>query len=81
MLDPVGNFWLLPTYVKYGSVLPVLCVLLEFSKETCRIMISMLDRDRSGKMGFNEFKELWAALNQWKVIDCAPRSFIFNFDF
>ena len=38
-----------------------------FSKETCRIMISMLDRDYSGKMGFNEFKELWAALNQWKV--------------
>ena len=38
-----------------------------FSKDTCRIMIAMLDRDRSGKMGFNEFKELWAALNQWKV--------------
>ena len=30
-------------------------------------MIAMLDRDYSGKMGFNEFKELWAALNQWKV--------------
>lgn len=30
-------------------------------------MIAMLDRDRSGKMGFNEFKELWTALNQWKV--------------
>lgn len=30
-------------------------------------MISMLDRDYSGKMGFNEFKELWGALNQWKV--------------
>ena len=38
-----------------------------FSKETCRIMIAMLDRDRSGKMGFSEFKELWTALNQWKV--------------
>ena len=38
-----------------------------FSKETCRIMISMLDRDRSGTMGFNEFKELWTVLNQWKV--------------
>ena len=24
-------------------------------------------RDYSGKMGFNEFKELWGALNQWKV--------------
>eukprot|EP00794_Sanderia_malayensis_P003131 gene3131-3599_t len=37
-----------------------------FSLETCRIMISMLDRDYSGKMGFNEFKELWGVLNQWK---------------
>lgn len=33
-------------------------------------MIAMLDRDHSGKMGFNEFKELWAALNQWKVNQC-----------
>lgn len=37
-----------------------------FSKETCRIMITMLDRDYSGQMGFSEFKELWASLNQWK---------------
>ncbi|KAJ7371939.1 hypothetical protein OS493_022037 [Desmophyllum pertusum] len=38
-----------------------------FSLETCRIMITMLDRDYSGKMGFAEFKELWQALNQWKT--------------
>jgi len=37
-----------------------------FSMEACRLMICMLDRDFSGKMGFNEFKELWGALNQWK---------------
>lgn len=37
-----------------------------FNGETCRLMISMLDRDYSGKMGFNEFKELWTALNMWK---------------
>ncbi|KAF6113886.1 grancalcin [Phyllostomus discolor] len=37
-----------------------------FSLETCRIMIAMLDRDYTGKMGFNEFKELWTALNGWK---------------
>ncbi|XP_023678566.1 grancalcin [Paramormyrops kingsleyae] len=37
-----------------------------FSLETCRIMISMLDVDMTGKMGFNEFKELFAALNGWK---------------
>uniref|UniRef100_A0A7M5XPH5 EF-hand domain-containing protein n=1 Tax=Clytia hemisphaerica TaxID=252671 RepID=A0A7M5XPH5_9CNID len=38
-----------------------------FSMEACRLMICMLDRDYSGKMGFNEFRELWGALNQWKV--------------
>ncbi|XP_061760674.1 grancalcin-like isoform X3 [Nerophis ophidion] len=37
-----------------------------FSLETCRIMIAMLDRDFTGKMGFNEFKELFMALNGWK---------------
>jgi len=29
--------------------------------------LTLVKRDLSGKMGFNEFKELWAALNQWKV--------------
>lgn len=38
-----------------------------FSLETCRLMINMLDRDYSGMMGFNEFKELWGCLNQWKT--------------
>jgi len=37
-----------------------------FSLETCRIMIAMLDRDQTWKMGFNEFKELFQALNGWK---------------
>ncbi|XP_047418678.1 sorcin [Sciurus carolinensis] len=37
-----------------------------FNLETCRLMVSMLDRDRSGTMGFNEFKELWAVLNGWR---------------
>lgn len=37
-----------------------------FNLETCRLMIAMLDRDMSGKMGFNEFKELGMALNGWK---------------
>ncbi|MBN3298008.1 sorcin isoform X2 [Amia ocellicauda] len=37
-----------------------------FSLETCRLMINMLDRDMSGTMGFNEFKELWSVLNAWK---------------
>ncbi|XP_076848723.1 grancalcin [Brachyhypopomus gauderio] len=42
-----------------GSYMP-------FSLNTCRIMIAMLDRDYSGKMGFTEFKELFAVLNGWK---------------
>lgn len=29
-------------------------------------MVSMLDRDMSGTMGFTEFKELWAVLNGWR---------------
>lgn len=37
-----------------------------FSLETCKIMIAMLDRDYTGKMGFNEFKELFTALSGWK---------------
>ncbi|KAJ8290809.1 hypothetical protein GJAV_G00017820 [Gymnothorax javanicus] len=37
-----------------------------FNLETCRTMISMLDRDFSQSMGFNEFKELWGVLNGWK---------------
>ncbi|XP_044149508.1 sorcin [Bufo gargarizans] len=37
-----------------------------FSLDACRLMIAMLDRDMSGKMGFNEFKELSMALNGWK---------------
>ncbi|XP_034533554.1 LOW QUALITY PROTEIN: grancalcin-like [Notolabrus celidotus] len=37
-----------------------------FSLETCRIMIAMLDRDFTGKMGFSEFKDLFQALNGWK---------------
>lgn len=38
-----------------------------FSLETCRLMINMLDRDLSCTMGFNEFKDLWQALNGWRA--------------
>ncbi|XP_038045121.1 sorcin-like [Patiria miniata] len=38
-----------------------------FSKAVCELLILSLDRDRSGMMGFTEFKELWDALNQWKA--------------
>ncbi|XP_040020610.1 sorcin [Gasterosteus aculeatus] len=38
-----------------------------FSMETCRLMVSMLDRDHSNSMGFPEFKELWQVLSGWKT--------------
>ncbi|XP_026228777.1 sorcin [Anabas testudineus] len=38
-----------------------------FSLDTCRLMINMLDRDMSGTMGFQEFKELCQVLNGWKT--------------
>uniref|UniRef100_A0A1A8H0R5 EF-hand domain-containing protein n=1 Tax=Nothobranchius korthausae TaxID=1143690 RepID=A0A1A8H0R5_9TELE len=38
-----------------------------FSLDACKLMISMLDRDMSGTMGFNEFKDLVQALNGWKA--------------
>ncbi|KAK1894815.1 Sorcin [Dissostichus eleginoides] len=37
-----------------------------FSLETCRLMITMLDRDMSFSMGFTEFKELWQSVSGWK---------------
>lgn len=38
-----------------------------FSKDVCRSMIAMMDWDRSGKLGFEEFKCLWIDIRQWKV--------------
>ncbi|XP_037639645.1 sorcin [Sebastes umbrosus] len=38
-----------------------------FSLETCKLMINMLDRDYSGTMGFDEFKQLSQVLNGWKT--------------
>ena len=52
----------------------------QFSKETCTIMINMLDRDYSGKMGFSEFKELWGVLSQWKVKWRGEREEAWNMD-
>jgi len=39
-----------------------------FSLETCRSMIAMLDLDKSGKLGYEEFKTMWADLRRWKKI-------------
>lgn len=37
-----------------------------FSKDMCRSMIAMLDVDRSGKLGAEEFKILWIDIQTWK---------------
>jgi hypothetical protein len=41
----------------------------DFSKEVCRSMIAMMDVDSSGKLNFEEFQILWAAILFWKVCE------------
>ncbi|XP_034837477.1 calpain-A isoform X5 [Maniola hyperantus] len=40
----------------------------EFSKDVCRSMIAMLDKDNSGGLGFEEFKSLWIDLRNWRAV-------------
>lgn len=39
-----------------------------FSSDTCRSMVAMMDVDRSGKLGYEEFKKLWTDLRLWKSV-------------
>lgn len=39
-----------------------------FSKDICRSMIAMMDADRSGKLGFDEFQVLWQSVNDWRDV-------------
>lgn len=39
-----------------------------FSKDVCRSMIAMLDVDRSGKLGLQEFIQLWTDIRVWKNV-------------
>uniref|UniRef100_A0ABD2WEK7 Calpain-A n=1 Tax=Trichogramma kaykai TaxID=54128 RepID=A0ABD2WEK7_9HYME len=39
-----------------------------FSKDICRSMVAMLDKDHSGKLGFEEFKELWSDIRSWRTV-------------
>ncbi|XP_069118054.1 calpain-B-like isoform X11 [Argopecten irradians] len=39
-----------------------------FSVDCCRSMVAMHDGDLSGKLGFDEFKELWNDLRKWKAV-------------
>ncbi|XP_025105443.1 calpain-B-like isoform X7 [Pomacea canaliculata] len=39
-----------------------------FAIDSCRSMVAMHDGDLSGKLGYDEFKDLWADLRQWKGV-------------
>lgn len=39
-----------------------------FNIETCRLMIGMFDRDRSGQIELQEFQGLWNYLSQWRAL-------------
>lgn len=39
-----------------------------FNPETCRLMISMFDKDNSGTIQLHEFQALWNYIQQWKSV-------------
>lgn len=39
-----------------------------FSLEACRSMIAMFDVDKTGALGYKEFRALWMILRQWKEV-------------
>ncbi|XP_075165551.1 calpain A isoform X3 [Haematobia irritans] len=39
-----------------------------FSKDICRSMVAMLDVDKSGKLGFEEFEALLTDIAKWKAV-------------
>lgn len=40
----------------------------EFSLETCRSLISCVDKNRMGNLTYNQFKTLWHSIIEWKHI-------------
>ncbi|XP_016076557.1 PREDICTED: calpain small subunit 2 [Miniopterus natalensis] len=39
-----------------------------FSLDTCRSIVSVMDSDTNGKLGFEEFKYLWVNLKKWQCV-------------
>ena len=37
-----------------------------FNSETVKLMITMFDRDRKGQLNFEEFKQLWKYVEDWR---------------
>lgn len=49
----------------------MICIFLEIegkelSLEACRSMVAMVDVDRSGRLEYPEFRELWTTIMEWK---------------
>lgn len=40
----------------------------KFSLEACRSMIALMDEDRTGKLGLDEFRALWILVKTWKNV-------------
>lgn len=38
----------------------------QFNGETCRLMIGMFDKDRSGNIDIHEFSSLWKYIQEWR---------------
>ncbi|XP_047384381.1 calpain small subunit 2 [Sciurus carolinensis] len=39
-----------------------------FSLDTCRSIVSVMDSDTNGKLGFEEFKYLWNNIKKWQCV-------------
>ncbi|KAM6222147.1 calpain small subunit 2 [Rhynchocyon petersi] len=39
-----------------------------FTLDTCRSIVSVMDSDTTGKLGFEEFKYLWKNINKWQCV-------------
>ncbi|XP_038609564.1 calpain small subunit 2 [Tachyglossus aculeatus] len=39
-----------------------------FSLDTCRSIVSVMDSDTTGKLGFEEFKYLWNNIKKWQCV-------------
>lgn len=39
----------------------------DFSLEACRSMVAMVDRDRNGKLDYDEFRTMWTTVMQYKA--------------
>lgn len=39
-----------------------------FSLDTCRSIVSVMDSDTTGKLGFEEFKYLWNNIRKWQCV-------------